>query len=146
MKAITIRQPYASLIALGEKRIETRCWSTPYRGPLAIHAAKEWPQDELADALDNPIICAALKRHDIGMMDLPLGAVIATARLIGVEPTHLLTQGVLDQCPPDEFWFGDFSVDRYAWMLSDVVMLPEPIRCRGAIGLWDWETAQGVLL
>lgn len=43
MKALTIRQPWASLISLGVKRIETRSWSTSFRGPLAIHAGKAWP-------------------------------------------------------------------------------------------------------
>ncbi|WP_409175497.1 hypothetical protein [Brevibacillus fortis] len=33
MKAITIHQPFATLIALGEKRFETRGWATRYRGP-----------------------------------------------------------------------------------------------------------------
>lgn len=40
MKALTVQQPYASLIASGEKWIENRSWHTNYRGPLAIHAAK----------------------------------------------------------------------------------------------------------
>lgn len=39
MKALTLHEPYASLIAAGIKTIETRGWSTKYRGPLAIHAA-----------------------------------------------------------------------------------------------------------
>lgn len=37
MKAITILQPWASLIACGKKQIETRSWATKYRGPIAIH-------------------------------------------------------------------------------------------------------------
>lgn len=40
MKAITLTQPWATLVAIGAKRIETRSWATRYRGPLAIHAAK----------------------------------------------------------------------------------------------------------
>lgn len=40
MKALTIWQPWASLIANGSKKIETRSWKTNYRGPIAIHAAK----------------------------------------------------------------------------------------------------------
>jgi activating signal cointegrator 1 len=40
MKAITILEPWASLIACGAKKIETRSWSTKYRGNIAIHAAK----------------------------------------------------------------------------------------------------------
>ena len=40
MKALTLYQPWATLVAIGAKKIETRSWSTPYRGPLAIHAGK----------------------------------------------------------------------------------------------------------
>lgn len=40
MKALTLHQPWASLIATGAKTLETRSWPTRYRGPLAIHAAK----------------------------------------------------------------------------------------------------------
>lgn len=40
MKALSLWQPWASLVAIGAKTIETRSWSTSYRGPLAIHAAK----------------------------------------------------------------------------------------------------------
>lgn len=41
MKALTLWQPWASLVALGEKKIETRTWSTTYRGTLAIHASNQ---------------------------------------------------------------------------------------------------------
>ena len=49
MKALTLTQPWATLVAMGAKRIETRSWTTNYRGPLAIHAGKGpstigWPQ------------------------------------------------------------------------------------------------------
>ena len=45
MKALTLTQPWASLVACGAKTIETRSWRTPYRGPVAIHAAKGFPAD-----------------------------------------------------------------------------------------------------
>ncbi len=38
MKALTLQQPWATLIAEGHKRVENRTWQTAYRGPLAIHA------------------------------------------------------------------------------------------------------------
>jgi hypothetical protein len=41
MKVISIIQPWATLIAIGEKKFETRSWSTKYRGELAIHASKK---------------------------------------------------------------------------------------------------------
>lgn len=40
MKVITIKQPYASLIAEGLKRYEFRTWRTRYRGEILIHAGK----------------------------------------------------------------------------------------------------------
>jgi hypothetical protein len=45
MKALSLIQPWASLIVLGEKRIETRSWPTRHRGHLAIHANKNLPDD-----------------------------------------------------------------------------------------------------
>lgn len=39
MKAICIKQPWAGLIAEGEKTIETRTWQTNHRGPLLIVAS-----------------------------------------------------------------------------------------------------------
>ena len=42
MKALTIWQPWASLIAGGAKQYETRSWATQYRGPIAIHAAARY--------------------------------------------------------------------------------------------------------
>lgn len=50
MKAITIRQPWASLLVTGKKHYETRGWSISYTGPIAIHAAK-WPVRRTIDAL-----------------------------------------------------------------------------------------------
>lgn len=65
MKALTIQQPYASLIASGEKWIENRTWYTNYRGPLAIHAGKGTKY---------------LDRDEI--TNYPTGCVIAIAKLV----------------------------------------------------------------
>lgn len=46
MKAITLYQPWATLVALGKKKIETRSWKTDYRGPLAIHVAKKFTGEQ----------------------------------------------------------------------------------------------------
>lgn len=59
MKALTIRQPWASLIALGVKTIETRSWPTKYRGPIAIHAGKHPITLAFAESFN-----ATLIRHD----------------------------------------------------------------------------------
>jgi hypothetical protein len=80
MKAISLWQPWASAIALGMKRIETRGWSTNYRGRLAIHAAKTWRTEQrefLAHAVEFGY--AALAREP-----LPFGAIVATCMLTDV--------------------------------------------------------------
>ena len=91
MKAITLWQPWASLLACGAKRYETRSWSTSYRGPIAIHAGKvcygpyacELPIG-FTDAAVNAFWpgqtdpCAIVDNWD----ELPRGAVIATADLV----------------------------------------------------------------
>ena len=40
MKAISVKQPWANMIAAGEKTIETRTWATDYRGELLIVSTK----------------------------------------------------------------------------------------------------------
>ena len=46
MKAISIRQPYASFVFAGIKTVENRTWKTEHRGRLLIHASGDdyaWP-------------------------------------------------------------------------------------------------------
>lgn len=83
MKAITIWQPWASLLATGAKQYETRSWATSYRGPIAIHAAKK----DISDVLHIlPRHLANKMKETIGteLKDLPTGSVIATAELVNV--------------------------------------------------------------
>lgn len=127
MKALTLTQPWATLMALGAKRIETRSWSTRYRGPVAIHAAKWFPRyaREFAEV-----------ERTLGRLPgrLPLGAVVATARLVDVRPT----QEVAPSTSALERLYGDYTPGRFGWILADVVPLPEPIPARGSLGLWEW--------
>lgn len=106
MKTITLRQPFASLAAIGVKTIETRSWSTRYRGRLVIHAAKQQPEHshQVGDwrsyryyALDGRSVPdapqARMYRRDVGWATrpelpvmLPLGAIVATCELVNVVP------------------------------------------------------------
>jgi len=107
MKALTIRQPWASLVATGVKTIETRSWSTKYRGPLAIHAGKvgasfhsqpEWDAwDALAEVwgeTDGDGLwheCAAGEGCQEGCRTPPFGAIVATCELVDVVRTEEVT-------------------------------------------------------
>jgi hypothetical protein len=50
--ALSVRQPWASLILLAGKDIENRTWETRKRGPILIHAAKGMTKREYQDAMD----------------------------------------------------------------------------------------------
>lgn len=153
MKCISVWQPYATLIAIGAKCFETRGWSTPYRGPIAIHAAKSTESlENLADHLKmarwtgGPIaadtypayVLAAIRAHytqPFTIRDFPLGKVLCICELIECWPTAKLTT----QLSRQERAFGDFGPDRFGWELKVVELFDQPIAVKGNQGIWDWE-------
>lgn len=150
MKALTLTQPWATLVAIGAKKIETRSWSTCYRGLIAIHAAKRFPK-WAREFTAEPICYEAMEycQRDIdlrakGFPAYPLGVVLCIAKLVNVLPTEVLDNenNVFSvSLPPlsaQEKAFGDYSAGRYAWILEDVKAFPEPIAAKGALGLWEW--------
>lgn len=139
MKALTLHQPWASLVAIGAKRIETRSWSTSYRGLLAIHAAKLWNDQLWRIASTGPIGIALLEARN-GPDLLPLGMIVARCRLHAVariQEDYPMDDDVAAAMTPRERAFGDFTPGRFAWLLADVEALPQPIPARGRQGLWD---------
>jgi activating signal cointegrator 1 len=141
MKALTLMQPWASLVATGAKRLETRSWQTRYRGKLAIHAAKAFPTNARQLCRQEPFRTVLAQAGISGPEQLPTGAVLATCELVtivrGGRPAALAVAALLP-VSPHELWFGDFSPGRYAWVLDEVQALLEPIPARGALGLWQW--------
>lgn len=82
MKALSIQQPWAWLIATGQKDIENRTWNTGYRGWFAIHAAKREPSEAEIQAIEARFRC------HINRGELRYGGMIGTARLAGVFTKH----------------------------------------------------------
>ena len=155
MKVLTLTQPWATLVAIGAKRIETRSWETLYRGPLAIHAAKSSPKWAREFSVD-PVCYTAVKaryavRPHAGYPAYPLGCVLATCQLVDCVRMREMSYGpnglpvgILGKYTgmltgSNEREFGDYEAGRFAWILGDVNLLPEPIPAKGALGLWDWE-------
>lgn len=143
MKALTMTQPWATLVALGENTIETRSWSTRYRGPLAIHSAKAFPPATRALCDEEPYRSVLARGGYPSAQSLPLGAVIALARLddvIAFTRTSLrdtrdrAARGLL---PTHEADFGDFSPGRFGFVLRNVERLTTPIPVKGMLGLWE---------
>lgn len=141
MKALTLWQPWASAIALGLKKIETRGWPTKYRGPLAIHAATRQHREDRA-CFEAILAAAHHVERDVwaGYCDsnyelLPFGEVVATCRL-----TDCLWVESLDVGGAERRW-GDYSAGRWGWVLEEVERLMVPVPAVGRQGLWDWTQA-----
>jgi hypothetical protein len=120
---LSIRQPWASSIVLGDKRHENRTWPTRFRGRFYIHAAKGWTGDERQDWLDF-IEDRNLKPHLGGMAglkfrDLPLGGIIGHADLVDCVTSS------------ESPWF----IGPYAFVLANVKPLPFT-PCKGALGFF----------
>lgn len=82
MRVITVQQPWATLIALGVKRVEYRSWPTSYRGPLAIASSKAFPKHRRDDC-DIPWVKKALRKRGLTLDDLPRGKVLCITKLVG---------------------------------------------------------------
>jgi hypothetical protein len=134
MRAISILQPWATLIAIGAKRYETRGWQTKHRGEVAICASKGKAGWRLMD--QSVSFCHMIDRavRDVGMPPMPydvLGAVVAVASIDGVIPSadaHRLTQTEQD--------VGDWSPGRFGFHLVNVRRLVVPVPVKGALGLF----------
>ena len=74
VKAITIWQPWASLVAVGAKTMETRSWPTKYRGPIAIHAAQRpFNTDIMSVAYAKPPAEKVVRKFPPGIRDYLIG-------------------------------------------------------------------------
>ena len=149
--AITLHQPWATLIALGVKTVETRSWPAPERllgQTIAIHAGKRVVRQPGA-AIEREL---RARLGEDWIRTIPAGAVAATATLAGmaqvehVDPMngHALHDGRTEMGraagrgrTPVDPW-GDFSPGRWLWFLDDVVALPEPVPAVGRRGFWRW--------
>ena len=114
MKALTVRQPWASLITSGVKQVENRAWRTNHRGRLAIHAARA--VDKTADS------------HGLILSELPRGAVIGLVDLIDCHPAS--------ECGLTCSAFAE--PDCWHWVLRDPVELPVPVLAKGQVRPWEW--------
>lgn len=131
MKVLSIKEPYASLIKDGIKKIETRSWKTKYRGKIYIHASiaklsKEVKENEELMNL-------------ININNLSYGHIICSANLIDcVEMTEEFINEVKKN--NNEYITGLYKVGRYGWILDDIKILKEKIPAKGKLGIWNYES------
>lgn len=127
MRALTIRQPWASLIIAGMKDVENRTWPTKHRGPLAIHAAvavaspAEWEHAEMVCKTVAPKLMPLWSERV-----LPRGVVLGTVNLASCE----LGCDCSPWSFPEQYHFGLESADPFV----------EPVPATGALGIWEWRS------
>ena len=127
MKVITIKQPWATLIAEGIKKYEFRTWKTKYRGEILIHAGK---------GIDKK----AMQKYEHLNLDYPSGAIIAKVEItdciyVDDEFRKKLSKEnpvVYENIISNKNWEG------YAFQLEKVEKI-EPISINGRLSLWDYE-------
>lgn len=145
MKVLSVWQPWASLLAAGVKRYETRSWSTMHRGILVIHAAKHW-SDELAGLIQTEPLEGRIRRlgyHSAAgfRARAPFGAIVGVVRLRACVRTNAIDETLsaagLAPLSSLERALGNYAPGRFAWQTDHWRTLPEPIPLRGRQGLFD---------
>lgn len=146
LRALTIIQPWASAIALGAKRIETRSWPTTHRGLLAIHAglaASFLPKQRLRGSITRRHDLKSIGRDAMNAAGLPvdryyypLGAILAVAELVDCAKLYTGSNYPYWLIDSRELTLGDYRDGRFGWLLANVRALPTPIPCKGALALW----------
>lgn len=152
LRTISLHQPWATLVAIGAKRIETRSWKTDYRGPLCIHAAKRWKPNDIHTMFNDSYgfwraafsafegyfqqnkIWTSAKLKSL----MPLGKLVATCRLVDCIPVEKVSWELLQRTVGThegraccEAQLGNYNRGRYAWLLEDIREIPGPIPYRG---------------
>lgn len=127
MKVITVKQPFATLIAEGLKEYEFRTWRTKYRGDILIHAGK---------GVDKK----AMERYKHLNLEYPSGCIIAKATITDCiyvdddmkrmlkNKNELVYYGVIH---------NDDNIKEYGFKLENIKKI-KPIYVNGKLSLWDY--------
>lgn len=152
IRAISLWEPWASLVAVKAKKWETRSWGTELRSDLLICAAKKKDSDAMK-----------LVTHDFQFQN-GLQALVRNpkkAGWTGITPEHLnfgmavaivkiaiciTTEQALEKhlISFEEATFGDYSAGRFAWKFENVRRIKEPFPVKGKQGFFFVEMPEGV--
>lgn len=131
MKVLSIKEPFASLVALGIKKIETRSWKTNYRGEIYIHASltKDFIKDKRRE---NDLLSLLPDNYDFKQ-----GYIICKAHL---KDCIYMDEEFINNIKEDknEYLCGHYEIGRYAWVLEDVELLDKEIPAKGKLGIWNF--------
>ena len=133
MKVLSIKEPWATLIASKQKYIETRSWKTLYRGELYIHASKKQinNKDEKIQEL--------LKL--LPTQEMNYGKIICKCELVDC---IYMDEKFINEIKQNkqEYICGDYQIGRYAWILEKTELMQPKIDAKGKLNIWNFEITQ----
>jgi hypothetical protein len=149
MKALTEKQPWATLIVLGIKPIENRTWKLPekHKGQRILIHASATPykglklDSHIADILTDEQYTEVIKAHNKELHYLdsyPYGAIIGSVEIVDCVINHpsIWAEKTL------YLYFGKLTVECqkpiYNWVLANPILFPEPIPCKGHLSFWEF--------
>ena len=132
MKVISIKEPFATLIANGIKKIETRSWKTNYRGELFIHASGKQLAKEF---IKNDFVLDLIKN-----MDMNYGHIICKCNLVDC---IYMDEQFLNYIKQNqiEYNLGEYKLGRYAWIIEDVEPI-YPMPAKERLNIWNFDDIQ----
>lgn len=127
MKVLSIKEPFATLIKDQVKIYETRSWKTNYRGEIYIHASMSLSKSENVETAKKYL-----------KSDINPGYILCKCKLINCIP---MTKDFISYIynETNESNYGRYTEGRYAWELKVLEILPEPIKAKGKLGIWNYE-------
>ena len=125
MRVITLKQPWATLVAEGLKKYEFRSWKLNYRGEILIHAGKGVDLD-------------AMKKFEHLNLNYPKSRILAKVCIADcIELNPDINKKIIME---NELVYGHkFDRTGYAWKLENVIKYDNKIRCKGKLGLWNYD-------
>ena len=154
MKAISIKQPWASLIAHGIKDIENRTWATKYRGKVLIHASGTWFKYPNSDSTLGDLFTdfqweKIRENYDKNLYSilepkaiidrLPTSAIIGEVEIIDCVINHesiWAEKNIIFQ----EEEKNDEKYQIFNWVLANPIFYEKPIlNVKGKLSFWEFE-------
>ncbi len=128
MKALSIKQPHAHLIATGIKDVENRSWFTATRGRIYIHTGKIFDQAGYDFMLDMKVLLPRKEDYD-------LGAIIGEVDIVDCKfrKPALISHGFSS-------WH---EIGMWGYILANPILYDKPIPCRGQLGFFEVDIQDG---
>ena len=130
MKAISLKEPWASLVSEKIKCIETRSWFTKYRGELYIHVSKR-------KLTKNDLLIFKEQLNLLKVKNFRYGYIIAKCNLVDCK---YMNENFINEIKNNhkEYICGNYKIGRYAWILKNIEVLEKPIEHKGQLGIWNF--------